>query len=157
MQFMWRFEFRSILCFVGLEHILGMAFVTLYLIKMTMQNFNGLYSSFLGSTAQCGPWPPPQNPAELHWHLNLFVYLLGGWEHREEMLIAVTTVMPCDMSLAGTHCVQLWFNATSNSCAARIGLIFSHILLQWVNAYSALSICQCLSVYIYKTWQYCNL
>jgi hypothetical protein len=32
-------------------------------------------SSFLGSTAQVRPWPPPQNPAEISWRLlNNFLF-----------------------------------------------------------------------------------
>jgi hypothetical protein len=40
-------------------------------------NFTVLLSSFLGSTAQLRPWPPPQNPAEFLGGFSTFSLLQG--------------------------------------------------------------------------------
>jgi hypothetical protein len=39
--------------------------------------FTFLLSSFLGSTAQLRPWPPPQNPAEFLGGFSTIFFLTG--------------------------------------------------------------------------------
>jgi hypothetical protein len=40
-------------------------------------SLNIVLSSFLGSTAQLRPWPPPQNPAEFHGGFSSIFFFTG--------------------------------------------------------------------------------
>jgi hypothetical protein len=52
----------------------------IFVLYKTLEGFTGhlqAYSSFLGSTAQLRPWPPPQNPAEFLGGFSTIFFFTG--------------------------------------------------------------------------------